>query len=306
VSALREPVTTTAPAPQTEAGTPFDLVRSLRPRQWLKNGFVAAPLLFSRQFDDAGQVALVAGAVACFCALSSAVYLVNDVIDRDQDREHPEKSARPIAAGLVSVRTALLTAALLGLGALACGFALDVYFGLVLALYGGLTMLYSLYLKYHVILDVMSIAMGFVLRVVAGAVVIRVEPSSWILICAGLLALLLAFAKRRHEVFVVGGTGRHREVLEQYGPRFLDAMITVTATATISADAVYTATGEPATHHLVVTFPFVLFGILRYLWLVFHEEQGGNPTDLLLADRQLLVAVVLWAAAAAIALKVSG
>lgn len=300
---MPEPVSTAVAAPARTAGTPSNLVRSLRPRQWIKNGFVAAPVLFSRQFDDAGQLALAAAAVACFCVLSSAVYLTNDVIDREQDRLHPEKSHRPIAAGLLSVRTALVAAGLLGAGALAAGFALDVYFGLVLSSYGALTLLYSLYLKYEVILDVMSIAMGFVLRVVAGAVVIRVEPSSWILLCAGLLALLLAFAKRRHEVLTVGGSGKHRRVLEHYGPRFLEVMIIVTATTTVSAYAVYTATGEPAAHHLIVTFPFVLFGILRYLWLVFHQDRGGSPTDLLLTDRPLLVAVVLWALTAAIALE---
>jgi 4-hydroxybenzoate polyprenyltransferase len=276
----------------------------MRPRQWIKNGFVAAPALFAQELGSVGQVGRLVLAVACFCATSSALYLLNDVLDREEDRAHPEKRQRPIAAGLLRMRVALTAAASLGFVALVAALLLDALFALVLVGYATLTIVYTLVLKYEVILDVMSIAAGFVLRVLAGTAVLRVEPSAWILICTGLLALLLAFAKRRHEMLLLAGDrGDHRRVLAQYSPAFIDAMIVLTAGMTLTSYAIYTAIGRPATHHLAATLPFVLFGVLRYLWLVFHKGEGGSPTELVWADRPLLLAVLLWALTAALLLE---
>jgi 4-hydroxybenzoate polyprenyltransferase len=280
------------------------LVRSLRPKQWLKNGFVAAPALFAREFDDVSNVLTVAAAVACFCAASSAVYLVNDVVDRDEDRHHPDKRTRPIAAGIVPVRVALWAAVVLGAVALAAAVALDPWFAAVLAGYVVMSLVYSLALKDEVILDVMWIAAGFLLRVAAGAVVIRVEPSPWIFICTALLALMLAFGKRRCEVHTLEDGGvNHRPVLRNYSVSFLDSMLQITAATTVASYAVYTATGAPADDHLAGTLPFVLYGILRYMWLVIHEGKGSSPTALVWSDRPLQVTIVLWVVTSAVLLS---
>lgn len=242
-------------------------------------------------------------ATACFCFVSSAIYLLNDVIDREQDLAHPEKRHRPIAAGLVSTHLALGTAVTLaGLG-LSAALILSVPFAAVLAGYAALTLVYSFFLKHQVILDVLTIAIGFVLRVIAGAVVIDVEASEWLLICMGLLALLLAFGKRRHEALLLTDTAAdHRQVLNHYTPAFTDAMVILTAGATIASYAVYAATGQPAEDHLAATLPFVLYGVFRYLWLVFHDDQGGSPTEIAWTDRPLITTVVLWAITAGLLL----
>ena len=287
------------------ASTIVLLLRSLRPKQWVKNGFVAAPALFARELGDLGTAATVAAAVLCFCIASSGVYLVNDVLDREEDRFHPEKRLRPVAAGLLPVRTALIAAGVLLGVALGAGLALDPLFGGVLATYMAVSLLYTVRLKHEVILDVMGIAAGFVLRVVAGAAVIRVEPSVWILVCTGLLALLLAFGKRRSEVLSLAEEGvRHRRVLGDYNIAFLDAMLQLMAATTIASYAIYTATGVPATHHLAVTIPLVLYGVVRYLWLVMYREASGSPTALVWADRPLQITIALWVALSATMLAI--
>lgn len=272
------------------------LLRSARPKQWIKNGFVLVPLLFSERFTSPSATLLALSATACFCLTSSAVYLLNDVLDRELDRAHPVKRYRPVAAGTLAPRTALLTASALGLCALAGALAIDVDFALVLGGYAGLMLLYTFVLKHHVLVDVVTIAAGFVLRVIAGAAAIDVEASVWLLLCMGLVALLLALGKRRGESrLLAGDAAAHRAVLAGYGARHLDAMILVIAAATVGSYGVYTAIGRAAEHHLAATIPFVLCGVGRYLWLVFHHDQGDSPTDMAWTDRILIATVAVWA-----------
>jgi len=227
------------------------------------------------------------------------------VEDRDADRRHPVKRGRPIASGAVPLSAALTAAALLGAVALAAAFALRPEFGLVALLYVGLLSLYSGRLKHIVIIDVLTIAIGFVLRAVAGAVVIPVAVSVWLYMLTILLALFLALAKRRHElVLLADGATRHRRILQEYSPYLLDQMISVVTASTLVAYAIYTVSPETTakfqTHWLGVTLPFPLYGIFRYLYLVHQKEGGGSPSDMLLTDRPLLICVALWAAAVAL------
>lgn len=288
---------TPAAAHDARAGLAGPLARSLRPKQWVKNGFVVMPAVFARELGNARSAVAVGLAVVCFCVMSSAVYLLNDVLDREEDRIHPDKRLRPVAAGQLPVRYALQAAAALGLVALLAALVIDPFFSLVLASYAAVSLAYTVYLKHEVILDVMGIAAGFVLRVVAGAVVIRVEPSVWILICTGLLALMLGFGKRRHEVVSLGEDSvRHRQVLSYYSVTFLDSMLQITAATTIASYAIYTTTGVPASKHLAVTLPLVLYGVVRYLWLVKEQGLGGSPTTLVWTDRPLQITLAAWVA----------
>jgi 4-hydroxybenzoate polyprenyltransferase len=306
-TSLELPAATGPPAPATagRAAPMGPLLRSLRPKQWVKNGFVVLPALFARELADVRNALMVAGAVACFCVVSSAVYLVNDVLDRGEDRIHPTKRLRPVAAGELPVRTALWAAVVLAVVAIGAALALDPLFCLVLCAYGVVSMSYTLWLKHEVILDVMGIAAGFVLRVIAGAAVIRVEPSVWILICTGLLALMLGFGKRRHEVISLGeDSPRHRQVLSYYSVTFLDSMLQLTAATTLASYAIYTATGVPASKHLAVTLPLVLYGVVRYLWLVKEKGLGGSPTTLVWTDRPMQVTLLAWVALSATMLAI--
>lgn len=275
-------------------------VRAVRPEQWLKNGFVLSPLVFSGKalFWDSQWRALVA--FASFCAVASAVYLMNDVIDRHADRLHPTKAGRPIASGLIKPATALIVAALLGAAGLAAGAMAGPSVAVVLLAYLGLNALYGMWLKNVVIVDVFAIAAFFILRLVAGSVAIGVRPSIWLLLCGGLLALYLGFAKRRHELVLLGGGSHtHRAVLASYSTPFLDQLSVVLLSVTVVSYIMYTLESDTAravgTETLSYSTAFVLYGVLRYLYLV-HRNEGGNPTETLLTDRALMAAVVLWAA----------
>jgi 4-hydroxybenzoate polyprenyltransferase len=280
--------------------TAFSLLLSLRPGQWSKNLLVFAGLIFARQLFVLGAVVQAFVAFAVFCALSGVVYLINDVVDRETDRRHPLKSRRPIAAGSVTVRAAVATAALLAAGALAISFAaLGAEFGIVAVAYVALLGLYSAILKHIVIIDVLTIAIGFVLRAAAGAIAIDVVISHWLFVCTILLALFIALAKRRHElVLLAGGATGHRPILGEYSPYLLDQMIAVVTASTLIAYIFYTISTETAekfgTEWLGLTIPFPLYGIFRYLYLVHQREGGGSPADLLLTDRPLLACVTLW------------
>lgn len=276
-----------------------NLIVSLRPDQWTKNLIVFAALIFAVQLFDPAALALASAAFLIFCALSGAVYLVNDVSDRDQDRQHPLKRMRPIASGALSPGAALAWAAVLGGGGLAAAFLLRPSFGAAAAAYVALVLWYTRVLKHIVILDVMSIAIGFVLRAVAGGLVIGVPISDWLLVCTILLALFLGLAKRRHELTVLADGARdHRRILEEYDPYLLDQMIAIVAAATLVAYIIYCASPDTAerfgTHLLVLTTPFPIYGIFRYLYLVHRKHGGGSPSDLLLRDRPLLGCVALW------------
>jgi len=282
------------------------LVVSLRPRQWTKNGALLVAALFSRQARDPASLRLALLGAVAFCLLASAAYLGNDIADREQDRLHPEKRARPIAAGELPVGLAAGAAIFLALGGLTLSFALGGSFFTVAVAYLGLQVLYTVQLKNLVIVDVFAVASGFVLRVVAGAEAIAVPISNWLFLCTMLLSLFLALAKRRAELTLLDTrAGLHRRILSEYSVPMLDQLVTVVSACTVLAYALYTLAPETiarfGTERLKYTVPFVLFGLFRYHYLVHRQGAGGQPEQVLLSDRptqlNLLayVAVVVWA-----------
>jgi 4-hydroxybenzoate polyprenyltransferase len=276
------------------------LVLSLRPSQWTKNLIIFAGLIFGQRLLDPGAILHAAAAFGVFCALSGVIYLVNDVADREADRQHPLKRFRPIASGEVPVGLAIGVAVVLGAAALIAAFLLRFEFGIIAAAYVALQALYSGPLKHIVIIDVLTIAIGFVLRAAAGAIVIAEPVSHWLLIVTILLALFLALSKRRHElVLLADGATSHRRILQEYSPYLLDQMISVVTASTLVAYAFYTVSPETIqkfnTDKLGLTLPFPLYGIFRYLYLVHQKSGGGSPSDMLLNDRPLLLCVALWA-----------
>ena len=278
--------------------TALALLASLRPRQWIKNLFVFAGVIFSQQMLTPLLWTAVA-AFAIFCGLSGAMYLFNDVADAARDRLHPTKRFRPIASGRLSRRTASVAGALLLAGSLAAAFRINVPFALVALAYGVLLTAYSVWFKHLVILDVLTVAAGFVLRAVAGAVAVDVEISGWLLICTILLALFLALGKRRHEYrSLARDASLHRPILAEYSEGFLDQMISVVTASTVTAYALYTMSPETVakfhTRLLPLTLPFVLYGIFRYLYLLYRRDLGGSPSDLVVGDRALLLDALLW------------
>jgi 4-hydroxybenzoate polyprenyltransferase len=280
-----------------------NLLISLRPGQWTKNLLVFAALIFAVRLFHLPSVVAAVEAFVIFCVLSGVVYLVNDVADRESDRRHPVKGRRPIASGALPVATALGAAAALAAAGLAGAFAINTRFGAVAVFYLVLQALYSGPLKHIVILDVLTLATGFVVRAVAGAVAIDVVVSHWLFVCTILAALFMALAKRRHELVLLGdAAASHRPILGEYTPYLLDQMIVVVAASTLIAYAFYTMSPETiakfGTAWLGLTIPFPLYGIFRYLYLVHQRDGGGNPSDLLLNDRPLLTCIVLWTAAA--------
>jgi len=271
---------------------------SLRPRQWVKNLFVLAGVIFSQNlFTPLLWPALAA--FALFCALSGGIYLLNDVADYDKDRHHPAKRARPVASGALQRGTALGIGVGLLLASLAVSFVLSDAFGWVALGYVVLLVAYSAGLKRVVIVDALTVSAGFVLRAVAGTVVIGVEISGWLLICTILLALFLALGKRRHELLTLEGVAaNHRPILAEYSAGLLDQMIAVVTASTVTAYALYTMSTETVakfhTRLLPLTLPFVLYGIFRYLYLLYRRQLGGNPSELFLTDRALLLNTLLW------------
>jgi 4-hydroxybenzoate polyprenyltransferase len=264
----------------------------------VKNLFVFAALIFSQNLFTP-LVWPAVGAFAIFCGLSGAIYLINDVADADKDRRHPVKRRRPIAAGTLPRGAAIALAAALLLASLGVSFRLSWRFGLVALAYGVLLIAYSAWLKHLVILDVLTVAVGFVLRAVAGAEAVKVDISGWLVICTILIALFLALGKRRHEYLTLrGGAAAHRPILAEYSEGFLDQMIAVVTASTVTAYALYTMSPETVakfrTRLLPLTLPFVLYGVFRYLYLLYRRELGGSPSDLLLSDKALLVNTLLW------------
>lgn len=277
----------------------MSVLHSLRPEQWTKNLLVFAALLFARRLFDPAAVLQALAAFAIFCGLSGAVYLLNDVSDRESDRQHPVKRHRPIAAGHVSAPTAVAWALVLIALGLSLSFWLQTGFGMAAAAYLVLQAAYTRVLKHVVILDVMAIAFGFVLRAVAGGLIIGVPISDWLVICTILLALFLGLSKRRHELtLLAAGAAGHRRILEEYDPYLLDQMIAVVAAATLVAYIIYCLSPETTarfgTHWLVLTVPFPIYGLFRYLYIVHRKDGGGNPSEMLLTDRPLLFCVGLW------------
>ena len=283
----------------TTRSTAASLFVSLRPDQWTKNLIVFAALIFAVKLLDPAATAKASAAFLIFCALSGAVYLFNDVSDRAQDRLHPVKAKRPIASGDLAPGAAMMFAAVLSAIALAAAFMLRPAFGVAAAAYLALFVVYTRSLKHVVVLDVMTIAIGFVLRAVAGGLVINVHISNWLLVCTMLGALFLGLAKRRHEItLLAAGAKGHRRILEEYDPYLLDQMIGVVAAATMVAYIIYCASHEThayfGTEWMVLTTPFPIYGLFRYLYLVHRKAGGGSPSDMLLEDRPLLACVLLW------------
>ena len=267
------------------------LLRSMRPAQWTKNLFLFAALVFAQKFFELPSLLKAVEAFILFCFLSGGFYIFNDLCDRKEDKNHPEKLQRPIARGEISSAEALLAFFVFSVGSLVSAFFLHRGFFLLLALYFLLQLGYSLKLKRVVILDVFVIAAGFVIRVIAGAVVIDVPISSWLLICASLLSLFLAMSKRRHELVLLEDKAvEHRPILKEYSAYLLDQMMAVVTASTLIAYCL----AKFGTRNLVWTSGFVLYGIFRYLYLVHQKGKGGSPEEIVLKDRPLLINIVLW------------
>jgi 4-hydroxybenzoate polyprenyltransferase len=276
-----------------------DLLVSLRPYQWTKNLVIFAPLIFARELDNPEKLLLSIAAFINFCFLSSGVYLINDVMDYEKDRHHPEKKNRPVAAGRVRLSTALTAGIFLYIGSLVAAYFLGMGFLKIAVLYTLVSLGYNFYFKKVAILDVMAISVGFVLRAIAGSEVIHVSSSFWLLLCTFLLALFLAFSKRRHElVFLSESAIKHRANLAEYSPYLLDQMIGVVTASCVLAYTLYTVSDETVakfhTNKLSLTIPFVYFGIFRYLYLIHQKNEGGKPSRHLYSDRPLLVSIILW------------
>ena len=277
------------------------LVKLARPSQWLKNGVVLAALIFSGEAMHMAALEIGALAVLVFCLLSSSAYILNDLVDCENDRHHPLKKDRPIASGRVSKPVAMLCGAGLLVVALGGAWYVNRSFFVISLLFFGLNLSYSFWLKNVVIVDAMSIAVGFVLRAYAGAFAIGVPASKWLLINTLFLALFLAFGKRRHElVFLEGDAASHRTILSKYSPYLLDQLIGVVTASVAVVYMLYTFSSEVSTklgtENLFMTIPFVVYGIFRYLYLIHKEERGGSPTEVLISDRPIMINVILWLA----------
>lgn len=276
------------------------LLRASRPHQWVKNSFVAAPLVFAERMYEVAAVSRTIAGVACFCLLSSSVYLLNDIVDVDKDRAHPVKRNRPIAAGTLPIPVARIAATVFALVALLVGLWLDPRFAGVGAAYLALNVAYSFGLKRIAFVDVGCIALGFLLRVLGGAYALPVSPSVWLLGCTVLLASLLGFGKRSHELRVAGDRGSsQRAVLEAYHPGVLRVLLIVLACLTTLAYAAYTQSAHAVaafgTRGLVLTVPLVAFGVFRFLHIVNNKADAQSPTDSMLHDRLFLLNILIYA-----------
>jgi 4-hydroxybenzoate polyprenyltransferase len=285
------------------------LIQTMRPRQWIKNGVIYAALVFDRQLLLLEPFLRTTAGFVLLCVLSSAVYLLNDLTDIEKDRLHPRKRHRPLPSGRLSPRVALAAAILLPLVALPLSFALEWRFGLIAVTYLGANVLYSFYLKHVAIVDVLVLALGYVLRVAAGVALITVARfSPWLYICMTLLALFMGFGKRRGELVLMNnGSNASRRVLQDYDLPLLDHIITVVSSTTIMAYSLYTFSAEnlPDNHAMMLTIPFVLYGIFRYLYLIHIKGEGGAPDELVLTDRPLQATFILWGLSAVAVLYLS-
>ena len=275
------------------------ILNSMRFQQWIKNFFIFAALIFSANLFNVQDLLLTILGFILFSIAVSGVYIFNDIIDLEKDKLHPLKTRRPLPSEKLSVKAAAIASFILVLIGLLGAFILKTEFGVVLSIYVIINVWYSYQLKSIVILDVMTIATGFVLRVIGGAVLIGVPTSEWLIICMVLLSLFLGFSKRRHEILILENLANTlRSVLQHYNPYFLDQMIGIVTATTVMSYALYTISEETihkfGTKHLIYTVPFVLYGIFRYLYLVHKKEEGGNPTKVALTDLPLLVNIVLW------------
>lgn len=275
------------------------LLGEMRPKEWTKNLLVFSGLIFSRSLLDSHNVAVSLGGFAAFCMVSSGVYLFNDLCDLENDRNHPVKRNRPLASGVLNVNVARIVMLLLFAGAIFLAFSLSAAFAVIIGIYLAINIAYSLRLKHLVILDVIIISSGFVLRAVSGAVILNVEVSAWLVLCTSMVALLVGFGKRRHElVLLTDAAASHRASLDDYSTEFLDAMMTICGGAGVITYALYTMSEDTVnrfgTRNLLVTLPFVIYGIFRYLFLIHKRQAGGDPVQLLFRDRASFINILLW------------
>ena len=275
-----------------------DILYSFRPKQWTKNLFIFSALIFDRQLTNSKSLITTLAGFLIFCALSSSVYLFNDLFDIEADKNHPTKKYRPIASGRLSKSLAIVLAIIIGVGALCFAFLLSWGFFLICLSYLLINLLYSKWLKHLPIIDVLIVASGFVLRVAAGVTLVAVERfSPWLYVVTTLLALFIGFGKRRAELALLAGSAnQHRTVFEGYTLDFLDQLITIVSGTTIIGYSLYTfsAPNLPTNHAMMLTIPFVLYGIFRYLYLIKVKESGGAPEELLITDRPLQITILLW------------
>lgn len=278
------------------------LLRAMRPKQWAKNVFLLPALFFDGRFFEVPSLLRVLTALIIFCGISSAIYLINDLVDIEKDRQHPDKRHRPLASGTLSPAVAAVAALVLLGTCLPAAFALEPSFGLTALIYVALMLAYDYLLKHIVILDMMAISAGFVLRVHAGAAVANVARfSPWLYVCATLLALFIAVNKRRHELILLKeNANNHRAILEEYTIEFLDDVTSLVTAAVLVSYSFYTFSTPVAagTHRMMLTIPFVFYALLRYLYLVRTKQSGGAPEDIVLGDGPLIIAIFLWACTA--------
>lgn len=287
----------------------LEIIKSLRVQQWIKNFFVFAPLIFSQNVFNLPLLIKTIVAFILFCILSGAAYIMNDLQDLEEDKRHPVKSKRPLAAGRLKTTHALFACILLAFVGLVGGIFLNIHFFFALLVYFVLQISYSSWLKHVVILDVFLIAAGYFIRVIAGGLAIEVQLSPWLFICTILIALFLALSKRRHELVLLEKSAEiHRPILREYTPQLLDQMIAVVTASTVVSYCLYTISSETVakfgTKNLLFTVPFVLYGIFRYLYLVHQKDEGGSPEVLIIKDKPLLVDLFLWIATAMLILYI--
>lgn len=275
------------------------IIKTARPHHWIKNLVVFAALIFAKKFTEPESILLTIKGFGAFCLAASMVYYINDIADCKNDQQHPVKKNRPIASGQLSIKTAVIISVLLLAVSSVVSYSLGMNFFICFLIYVFLNFGYNLGLKNKVIIDVMILAIGFSIRATAGAAAISVPISSWLIICTLLLALFLGLAKRRHELVILGDDAiSHRQSLAHYSPYFVDQMMSVVTASTVMAYTFYTLSTEVqeklGSEYLVLTVPFVLYGIFRYLYLIHQKEEGGSPTRLLITDIPLLICVGLW------------
>lgn len=277
-----------------------DLIRLMRPVQWIKNGFVFTGILFSTDLSNVPLLMNVIFAAVAFCLTSSCIYVLNDIIDCENDKNHPKKRERPLAKGVVTMRAAALLSLLLGIAGLAIAWAVSWKVLAIILAYIALNIAYTYRLKHIVILDVFCISGGFMLRILAGTVGVGISPSKWLLLCGLLITLFLGFAKRRAEILAISlNTGEHRQVLQNYGSVLLDEIMGICASGVIISYSLYTMSPETIAIHkterLIYTLPFVIYGIFRYIYILHHRNSGGDPTRDLLKDKHIIITVIGWA-----------
>jgi 4-hydroxybenzoate polyprenyltransferase len=279
------------------------LLEAMRPRQWIKNLLVFAGIFYAGKLSDIPSLLRAVAAFLLFCAISGTIYIVNDILDLEQDRHHPKKRLRPIASGRLPLRVAGVAAIVVGVSALVLSFVLSIPFGFCALAYAFMMSAYSLRLKQVVILDILILSIGFVLRAYAGTLAVVVEATPWFLACVLFLALFISICKRRHELLLLNERAKdHRAVLRDYSPAFLDQMVSVSTAASLLSYTLWTVSTQtqaqihPEFRGMIITVPFVVYGIFRYLFLVYHRSEGGAPEVMFLTDRSLLINTILWLA----------